>query len=383
MINTIVDKIVRSSPYTSRLIILVLYAVIGVIIFRKPFEIGNGAKPMWTMLLVGSICSVIIASLILHNPSSNTQSPSFIAFGAAFGATGVVVCVLSFIFYTLGARKKETGIANLILYGFLPITALVVLAIKKISIANMMGKSLSWFNFTRILSGTWYDIKRFILIQRTGTDMWIKMIIVVELLVIAGYFAVPTVYRTLAYRKGTVLLESKPISLGISKVFVVNHDPDNDTDKIIYNYSISAWFYMEPGGHKKIKLLNFASRPKIVYNQESTNIEIQIYEDDGADIVVAKFVVAEFPLQKWNHVLVNYDGGTLDIFLNNKLVFSRLAIDDSRIAIKEREDEYENKNHITVGEDDKDIRGGVKDVVFFNKINSRRDITRLFNNSIV
>ena len=38
------------------------------------------------------------------------------------------------------------------------------------------------------------------------------------------------------------------------------------------------------------------------------------------------FVKDTLPLQKWNHFVLNYDGGTLDVFLNNELVGSKIKV---------------------------------------------------------
>ena len=37
--------------------------------------------------------------------------------------------------------------------------------------------------------------------------------------------------------------------------------------------------------------------------------------DNGKNKKPIVYEVKEFPLQKWNNVVVNYDGGTLDIYI--------------------------------------------------------------------
>ena len=74
------------------------------------------------------------------------------------------------------------------------------------------------------------------------------------------------------------------------------------------------------------------------------------------------FSVKEFPLQKWNNVVINYDGGTLDIYINAKLVASFPNIVP-----------YMSMDQITVG-DDMGIGGGVCNVVYFPSAISKERI---------
>ena len=47
------------------------------------------------------------------------------------------------------------------------------------------------------------------------------------------------------------------------------------------------------------------------FNRSLKSIEIEpIFETD------------ELPMQTWNNIIINYDGGTLDVFINNKMVAS-------------------------------------------------------------
>ena len=58
-------------------------------------------------------------------------------------------------------------------------------------------------------------------------------------------------------------------------------------------------------------------------------------------------------LQKWNKFLINYDGGTLDIFLNDKLLSSSSSIAP-----------YMTLDVVSVGANN-GINGGIRNVVYF------------------
>ena len=74
------------------------------------------------------------------------------------------------------------------------------------------------------------------------------------------------------------------------------------------------------------------------------------------------YEIEKFPLQKWNNIVVNYDSGILDIFINAKLVSSITNVVP-----------YMNMDQLTVGSDN-GIGGGVCNVVYFPSTMSKERI---------
>jgi hypothetical protein len=76
------------------------------------------------------------------------------------------------------------------------------------------------------------------------------------------------------------------------------------------------------------------------------------FDDNGNRIVYKQKNVL---LQKWNNVIINYNGGILDIFLNGELVKSNVEVVP-----------YYTLDNLTVGEDN-GINGSICNLVYFNK----------------
>ena len=74
------------------------------------------------------------------------------------------------------------------------------------------------------------------------------------------------------------------------------------------------------------------------------------------------YKVKDFPLQRWNNVVVNYDSGILDIFINSKLVASFKKVVP-----------YMSLDNISVGADN-GIGGGVCNVLYFPRIMTQERI---------
>jgi hypothetical protein len=72
-------------------------------------------------------------------------------------------------------------------------------------------------------------------------------------------------------------------------------------------------------------------------------------------------------LQKWNNMVINYDGGILDIFLNGELVKSINGIVP-----------YYTLDNLTIGENG-GINGGICNVVYFNKPLTTTNLYFLYN----
>jgi hypothetical protein len=74
------------------------------------------------------------------------------------------------------------------------------------------------------------------------------------------------------------------------------------------------------------------------------------------------FIIDDFPLQKWTNIVVNYDGGILDVFMDSKLLASFNSIVP-----------YMSQDILSVGYPD-GVAGGVCNVVYFPQSISKERI---------
>ena len=127
-----------------------------------------------------------------------------------------------------------------------------------------------------------------------------------------------------------------------------------------YHYSISGWFWINPqppntraSYTKWTNILEFGGRPAIEYL--GTTNELRVMCDIKGDKREEIFRSGDIPFQRWNNIVINYDGGTMDVFLNGVLVASRQAAF------------YQSLENVIAGAD-KGIEGGISNVVFYDKI---------------
>ena len=170
------------------------------------------------------------------------------------------------------------------------------------------------------------------------------------------------------FERGKVLLMN-PIYLRNKKTLGDYHYLRLNADEIEYNYNygISAWFFIraQPPNfgksyNKYTSILNYGGKPNILYNAEKNTLRIMM--NNGKDKKPVVYEIEKFPLQKWNNIVVNYDSGILDIFINAKLVSSITNVVP-----------YMNMDQLTVGSDN-GIGGGVCNVVYFPSTMSKERI---------
>ena len=171
----------------------------------------------------------------------------------------------------------------------------------------------------------------------------------------------------------TKILLKDPIYLNKKKVIGNYEDIGSGVGAFNYNYSISAWTFiheqppsLRKSSSKFTNILDYANKPKIQFNS-STNT-LRIIMSNGLDKDNVVYETTDFKLQRWNNIIINYDGGTLDIFINGALVSSTGNI----VPIM-------SYDEITVGSDN-GISGGVCNVVYFPKPLSISKITSLYKN---
>lgn len=247
------------------------------------------------------------------------------------------------------------------------------------------------------------------------TPSYVYFILLIESLLIGAYFAVPYLIHWITSKDGLVMLEN-PVY--IDRLSILEHTQleqnirtaikkqqenfrlDNPTEtnqrNLLYTYGVSTWVYIDAQGANEKEsttrystVWDFGEKPIVEYNARTNSIRVRVKTHEGMAVVYesndtdarkdthklpvkkSQVSIAEnqkgsvFPLQRWNHVVVNADGGTMDVWINGVLVASKGNIVPMNVTDRFR-----------IGEND-GIQGGVKDVRFFTHPLSSDAIWRL------
>jgi hypothetical protein len=312
------------------------------------------------LFLFGLVISGLLIFWIVNgvqNASGTSGMTSFILNSI------IVLLVLAFIYRTMvvkfpqGNSKKDAFfemIINLIFY----IPCLF---------SNVFDKG---FNFGK----TEYD---------SSTPGSIIMLVIAILLYVV-YFCTPYLFN-LIYLQGGQLLVNKPVDMN-TKYSLGTYQELNGSDTFDYQYAISSWIFINSATpntnssySKYTSLLNFGGKPNVLYNgstntlmitmqqkdlKKTTKNKLTDFDEDGNRIIFIKHNVL---LQKWNNIIINYSGGVLDIFLNGELVKSSIGVVP-----------YYTLDNLTIGEDN-GIKGGICNVVYFNRALTATNIYILYN----
>ena len=209
----------------------------------------------------------------------------------------------------------------------------------------------------------------------TGKPVWILLI--VEIILILLWVIIPIIFKYYFDKDGSKLLDG-PVYLN-KKNDIGNFENlhqknlDNKTDsKFLYHYSLSAWFTINPqppstssAYTKYTSILNYGNKPNVQYNGEKNSLRvITILDNNNGEKLkeVEIFETKNILYQKWNNIVINYDGGDMDVFLNGELVGSKPGIAP-----------YMSYENVSVGEIN-GIQGGICNVKYYNHILSKKDI---------
>ena len=96
----------------------------------------------------------------------------------------------------------------------------------------------------------------------------------------------------------------------------------------------------------------------------SDNNKLIDFDENGNRIILKTDKIL---LQKWNNIVINYSGGTLDIFLNNELIKSAIEVVP-----------YMTLDTLTIGENNGYI-GGICNLIYFNRPLTSADMFYLYN----
>jgi len=173
-------------------------------------------------------------------------------------------------------------------------------------------------------------------------------------------------------------LKGRPISkFSQNKMTTQSADAADDYN---YNYGLSSWIFLmaQPpsygvGYSKFTKVLDYAGKPTIWYNPEINTLKITTNaykKDNSTPYEKTVYKTTKLPLQKWNNIVINFVGGTLDVFINKKLVASVSNLIP-----------YMSNDAINIG-DNPGISGAVANVTYFSRPISQQKISFFYNNLV-
>lgn len=344
---------------------------------------------LWSILLGANLFSDVSNKNVISTDLNLIKRSFLVLFW--FIIIGLIVY---WLVYSIGNLTTNYGIFKFILN--LSLLLLLFGLIYKTMIVNLpVGNSkknaffmliINMFLYIPCLVNEWStSFGKFVSGQYNSNESVSFIILFVSLLLLILYFIIPKMYKKL-YLQGGKQLINKPVDID-SQHNLGNYIDLNNGDEVFdYKYALSFWLYIDSSPpnsnsnyNKFTSVLNFGNKPNILYNaekntlmitmdqkdlQNSTNNKLIDFDENGNRII---YINNSFLLQKWNNIIVNYNGGTMDIFLNGELVKSSIEVVP-----------YYTYDNLTIGENN-GIKGGMCNVIYFRNALTSSQIFFLYN----
>lgn len=325
---------------------LIIFIILSIIVFIKnPFNIIS-KYPGYSILITLLLGFLIITSSnfierrqqIFQNISEE-QKPSLFSFIlkaiSSVGSIFLIIITILVVLYAIG--NFSSFVSNLIwILGVLSIFGAIAIVYK------LFGNKLKDIDykspvFIRLLKNIvlyipclLIDLADFISkeIFKTPKSTW--TLFGIEIIIIASYFLLPIIFNKFinAISDSVNLLKepvylNNPIKLAEQTPYVVSKSKN-------YHYGISLWFYINSNGNNTSKayteltsIIKYGEKTQVFYDGIKQELVIQGLTERDNIIEIARFKI---PYQRWNNLVINYDSGYMDIFLNNELVTSKWNI---------------------------------------------------------
>ena len=415
---------------TRYLIAFVIFAIIFIVLYiYQPFGLFTSyAGP--TIFISLFLCMFLITMILfydylLKNPNSQNVPKNlpgnifFISF--AFLLSAGLIIFLMWVFGFFSTSPSTTNVGSFII-NFLLLFVMLSIFYKIFTMTNInksaIGRVILYSIF--YIPCLFVNIIEMIIKEYNQTTTSMVVLLCIEICLFTLYFLYPMISKTI-YTQGGKQLINQPVALD-TEYSIATYQTLNDGDEYNYNYAISFWFFidsMPPNTNanysKYTHILSYGNNPNISYNPLTNSLLITVsgdseipislvdlthkledtitnatdeqipniqsiikkvinkvkhvpimneHDDKGKRIIYSKQNVQ---MQKWNNIILNFNGGTLDIFYNAELVKSAIEVVP-----------YLTYDTLVVG-DNKGISGGIANVTYFNTSLDIFKINTLYN----
>ena len=376
--DTIFMKIIKNPTYYALASILEIFILILIIYKWDPLKITDKYPPLANIFIIFVGFTQLMTYYFVNNKklnhdsvqSTKTELPQ--VFLKVFLTLLMICGSILFLFCFLWLLANFPTFSSI--YTFIVDVLIIIFSLALIYLFFKFTTAQQQTGFLKLIGQlVMYipclviDIIDWFKEQYKITTKTIWLILAMEIILIILRFILPILANFIVNLNGTHLLED-PIYLNNSKVLGNVGDFYNKDDNPSYRYSLSGWFWINPQppntGASYIKytnILQFGKKPSVEYNSLEHTLRINCQIKGKKEITIVK--TKKVGLQKWNYIVINYDGGTMDVFLNGELIGSQPDVAP-----------YITQENITVGADN-GIEGGICNVIYHKDILKERQIS--------
>lgn len=285
----------------------------------KSLNIGAG-------IVTSSLFLIWLIYVIMQLTSKPNTATTFLILAAAiFIAYSLIATVFRFVAIHDGSQSRENALYSLINNTILYLPCVFDSAYTA-AMSRMAGAAGSKATAAAVAAAT--------NIKNTPIQIWSLLVIAVGI-ALAIYY-IPSINSKMYIGTGKQLL-TDPVAMNgattvanyaeLSGITDASGD-DTTTPHYDYKYGISMWYYLDAYGanmseayNKYTPIFNYGNKPSIEYNALTNSLRIRVGSAKGEPVTVFEQRGA-VQLQKWTNVVVNFIGGTIDIFIDGQLLKS-------------------------------------------------------------
>jgi hypothetical protein len=315
------------------------------------------------LVLFGIIISSLIIFWIVYNIQNLSGNSSIVSLVLNLL---IVILVLGLIYKTIVVKiPSNNGSANA----------------RKNAFFTMIINTL--FYIPCLFSGIFDSVGNLAAGEAEASSTGSIIMLIATIILIAVYFTTPSLINKINLQGGKPLVNKQVYTN--AQYSLGTYQELNGSDQFDYQYAISFWVFLDAvppntsaSYSKYTSLLNFGEKPNMLYNGKNNTLMVTMQQkdlnksankltdfDENGNRILYKN--ENMLLQKWNNIIINYNGGVLDIFLNGELVKSDIGVVP-----------YYTIDNLTIGEED-GIQGGICNVVYFKRALTTSNIYYLYN----
>ena len=302
------------------------------------------------------------------------------------GATVLKILAAIAVLYGLSQLSISSLGIQALAYGgtiigiLIGIVALAIAAkINRARIYNMTGLSGFIVNFIFFIPCLLSDFVEYMYGDFATTPKVVYILFVFELILILLYLYLPKLLKKMAEREGNIIID-KPIRINYKNDATNYIDMQTNNASVALSaitrtainvrdkFALSMWVYVVPMPpnhapyNTEANIFNFNKHPRITYNGTDKRFSIY-YSNNKTDIFDA-------PLEKWNHMLINYTRDKADFFLNGVLTKTHKRV---------RDDESFNVGDILTTGQENGLQGGIARVVYYERSLLAYEVGKIYN----